>query len=424
MKYEPTLHKLSNGVTVILDPMDLETTAVKVSFNTGSRDEQPHEYGITHFCEHMLCKGTTRLPTKREINDYMDYWGGECNALTGISQMALTGRILADNVKVLIDFFADQLQNSLFDVQKIEIERRVICDERRRALDNPDRQFVDFISGRLFDYATFSYRSLGPVENIMSFSREQMLEFLARRLSAKNCIICLSGRLDNQKEILSYIESAFSFLPSHDVPQNREITYTPTIAHNSLSDKNNVRLRILFPEIWPCTTETEYKRICLSRFKRFMNKKIADVLRQENGLVYGFGGFSVGNEKFAVNGFSTETSAQNLETVVALIAKNAFDIYSNPNITAEDLDRYNRKDKLSYANWLESSSRRRDALITEYQMFNRLYDFCQNVKDCESVTPEDVVKYSRGFFDGAMSIVTQGADFDADLQQIWKDNFK
>ena len=155
MKYEPTLHKLSNGVTVILDPMDLETTAVKVSFNTGSRDEQPHEYGITHFCEHMLCKGTKRLPTKREINDYMDYWGGACNALTGISQMALTGRILADNVKILIDFFADQLQNSLFDVQKIEIERRVICDERRRALDNPDRQFDDFISGRVGDYATF-----------------------------------------------------------------------------------------------------------------------------------------------------------------------------------------------------------------------------------------------------------------------------
>ena len=70
MKYEPTLHKLSNGVTVILDPMDLETTAVKVYFNTGSRDELPHEYGLTHFCEHMLCKGTKRFPSKREIDDY------------------------------------------------------------------------------------------------------------------------------------------------------------------------------------------------------------------------------------------------------------------------------------------------------------------------------------------------------------------
>lgn len=424
MKYNPTLHKLSNGITVILDPMDIETVAAKVYFTTGSRDELPNEYGITHFCEHMLCKGTKKLPNKMAIDDYMDYWGGERNAATGISQMFLDGRILADNVNVLLDFFADQLHNSLFDENKIEIERRVICDERRRALDNPDRQFGDFISGRLFNYATFSYRTLGPVENIMSFTRDQMLEFLSRRLSAKNCIICLSGRLDDPDAILAHIESAFSFLPTHEVLQNSEINYTPTIAHNSLPDKNNNRVRILFPDIWADTVENEYKNICVSRFKRFMIKKLSDVLRQENGLVYGFGGFSVGNENFSVNGFSTETSGQNLGTVVALIAKNAYDIYNDLNITESDLDRYNRKDKLSDANWLESSSARRDALIIEYRKYGRLYDFYKNVSDCESVTPADVVKYSRGYFDGPMSILTQGADFDGDLKQIWIDNFK
>ena len=57
MKFEPSLHKLSNGVTVILDPTDTASTKVVVAFDTGSRDEKPNEYGITHFCEHMLCKG-------------------------------------------------------------------------------------------------------------------------------------------------------------------------------------------------------------------------------------------------------------------------------------------------------------------------------------------------------------------------------
>ena len=77
MKYNPTLHKLSNGVTVILDPMDIETVAAKVYFTTGSRDELPNEYGITHFCEHMLCKGTKKLPNKMAIDDYMDYYNNE-----------------------------------------------------------------------------------------------------------------------------------------------------------------------------------------------------------------------------------------------------------------------------------------------------------------------------------------------------------
>ena len=53
MKFAPQLHKLSNGLTVILDPMDLETINFKVLFCTGSRDEKPNEYGLTHFCEHI-----------------------------------------------------------------------------------------------------------------------------------------------------------------------------------------------------------------------------------------------------------------------------------------------------------------------------------------------------------------------------------
>ena len=120
MKYNPTLHKLSNGITVILDPMDIETVSVKVCFQTGMRDEKPNEYGLTHFCEHMLCKGTKKLPNKKAIDDYMDYNGATRNAGTGQTETAFYGRVLAENVNVLVDFFADTLQNSLFDNKNLK----------------------------------------------------------------------------------------------------------------------------------------------------------------------------------------------------------------------------------------------------------------------------------------------------------------
>ena len=71
MKYNPTLHKLSNGITVILDPMDLETTNMKIRINGGARIEQPHEYGISHFIEHMLFTGTEKYPTAKIVRDTM-----------------------------------------------------------------------------------------------------------------------------------------------------------------------------------------------------------------------------------------------------------------------------------------------------------------------------------------------------------------
>ncbi len=424
MQYNPTLHKLSNGVTVILDPMDLETANVKVLFRTGSRDEAPHEYGITHFCEHMLCKGTERFPKQRDIKEYLEYHGGTRNASTGNNRICFYGRIIAENLNVLIDLIGDQIQNSLFDTEKIELERKVIADERRRALDNPDRQFTDFISGKLFNYAVFSYRNLGPFENIASFTREQMLDFLSRRLSAKNCIICISGKINNPDSVLKHLEKTFAFLPSQDVSENTAITYTPTIAHNLQSDKKNIKLDIYFPEIWESTFENRFQNMCVGKFEKHLIQELHQVVRQQHGLVYGLGGASAGNEKFGVCGICTETAAENIAQVVALIASTSYKVYTQNTITDDVLDRFRNINKLGRADFLESAGRRCDTLISDYRWFDCLHDFYEISTLSDSATRDDVIKYSRGYFDGPISIITQGADFSDDLGAVWYENFK
>ena len=424
MKFEPQLHKLPNGLTVILDPMDLETINFKVLFRTGSRDEKPNEYGLTHFCEHMLCKGTPRFPDKKSAEDYLDYYSGTRNASTGNAQLCFYGRIIAEYTEKLVDFIGDQLQNSLFDPKKIDIEHGVVCDELRRALDNPFRQYDDFLSKTLFNYAIFSVRSLGTVELINSFNRNQIIEFLSRRLSAKNCIICASGKIDDTDKLLKYIEKTFSFLPSIDVYENESIKYTPAIAHNSKPDNTNVKIRILFTDKCGNDFSDLYQNHCVGIFERYITRELNRIIRYENGLVYGFECVGFGNEKFMVNGFGTETSATNVEKCVALIAQNAYRVYTENKINADDLDRMCRRSKLSRANFLESAGARCDKLISFYRQYNRLYDFYGINKLYDSATVDDVIKYSRGYFDGPISIITQGADFNADLGAVWRENFK
>ena len=54
------ISKLSNGLTVVTDPMSqLESAAVGLWVNTGSRNEKPAEMGVSHMLEHMAFKGTT-----------------------------------------------------------------------------------------------------------------------------------------------------------------------------------------------------------------------------------------------------------------------------------------------------------------------------------------------------------------------------
>ena len=73
---------LANGVTLLCEPVDsTETCAIGFWFPTGSRDEQRHERGLSHFLEHMLFKGTERR-SALEIALQIDRVGGNVNAFT------------------------------------------------------------------------------------------------------------------------------------------------------------------------------------------------------------------------------------------------------------------------------------------------------------------------------------------------------
>lgn len=422
MEFKPTLHKLSNGITVILDPMDLETVAVKINFATGSRDETPDIHGITHFCEHMLMKGTPSYPNHQALKNYIENKGGAYNASTSPQRLQIHGRIIAENTDVLLEMFADILKNSLFDEQRIEIERNVILDESRRAHSDNKRRYGDLIYTNLLGFSL--YRNLGSDENIKSFTRAQLLDWVHKRLSAKNCTICISGRIDDSAALLKKIEGLFNFLPTHDVKTNSDLPYTPCDKFMHEPSIKNVWIDILFPFIRPDTFENLRENIAESKFHKYLGQELSEVVRQQNGLVYGIGVTAYGNEFYGIQGIHTETSPENLERAVALIAATAYRVYNRDKITSEIIERFFNIHKLNNADFLESASSRCNVLVNNWVDFGVLYDYYARNEIDKSITADDVIAASNGIFDGPMSIMTFGAEYDADLRKIWIDNFK
>ena len=425
MKFEPKLYHLSNGIPVILDPMDIETVAVKIAFDTGARDEKPNEYGITHFCEHVFCCGTTRFPTKKDRKDFLEIHGGTRNASTGLISLSFYGRIIAENLGVLIDVLADMLNNALFDPKQIEIERGAILDELRRGQDKPDRKLKEFAMKNTYDsYVPNGALILGSEETIKSFTPEQLREYAMRHMSTKNCVITISGRIMDADKTIKQLDELFAFLPTHDVLKDTSKTYHAFIGNNLINDNKNIKLNILWPVLFKDTYENIYANKCVGLFDSHLRRELMEVLRNQNGLVYGVGNAGYGYPHDEIYGIGTETSIENLPRVVALIAKTAYRVYNEHPLDEQELEKVFNLSRLADADFLENSTERCDKLNFFYRFYGHLYDFYENVKQKKSITPEDIIKYTHGYFDGDMSIITQGADFDADLKQIWIDNFK
>ena len=131
-----------------------------------------------------------------------------------------------------------------------------------------------------------------------------------------------------------------------------------------------------------------------------------------------------GNEFDGARSIHTETSPENLAHAVALIAQTAYRIHNHDKITDEIIERYANVHKLGNADFLESATRRCDILVSNWVDFGMLYDYNQIEEINKSITADDVIRAAKKFFDGPMSIMTFGAEYNADLRKIWTDNFK
>src|ERR1700739_2610383 len=136
------ISKLSNGLTVATDPMPgLESAAVGIWVNTGSRNERADEMGVSHMLEHMAFKGTATR-SARAIAEEIEAVGGILNAYTGREQTAFHARILKNDVPLALDIIADILTSPSFEQAELERERQVVLQELGQARCPPGHSVV------------------------------------------------------------------------------------------------------------------------------------------------------------------------------------------------------------------------------------------------------------------------------------------
>src|ERR1700744_4367894 len=144
------ISNLSNGLTIITDPVPgLESAALGVWVNTGTRNEVKAQMGVSHMLEHMAFKGT-ETRSARAIAEEIEAVGGSLNAYTSREQTAFHARILKADVPLALDLIADILTRPTFEHAEIERERQVVLQELGQARDTPDDIVFDHLQAAVY----------------------------------------------------------------------------------------------------------------------------------------------------------------------------------------------------------------------------------------------------------------------------------
>ena len=169
---------LENGVRVITETVNhVQFMSMGIWVGVGSRYETKEQWGITHFIEHMLFKGTQKR-TAEQISGEVDEVGGQLNAFTSKENTCYYIKTLTENFSLAVDVLTDMFLNSKMDNEEIAKEREVIIEEIKMYEDTPDDQVQDMLSANLWPDHPLGRAILGTEESIAAFDHDMLKAYM------------------------------------------------------------------------------------------------------------------------------------------------------------------------------------------------------------------------------------------------------
>lgn len=183
---------LDNGLRVIQHPSAGAVIYCGYAIKAGTRDEQPGEEGLAHFCEHASFKGTEKRRAWQIIQS-LEGVGGELNAYTNKESTVYYCAIQKEYLTRAVDILTDMVFRSAFPEAELEREKEVICDEIESYYDSPAELIYDDFDNLIFSGHPLGHNILGTKESVRSFTSDDARRFTRRFYRPDNAIFFLEG---------------------------------------------------------------------------------------------------------------------------------------------------------------------------------------------------------------------------------------
>ena len=278
---------LANGLRIIHLPSNSPVSYCGIAVHAGTRDERPEQYGLAHFVEHMLKKGTERRKVRHILNR-MEAVGGELNAYTTKEETFLYTTCLQEDVERAIELLSDLAYHSQFPDSEIEKEREVVIDEIHSYEDSPAELIFDEFENRIFAGNDLGHAILGNEECLQRFTSDSCREFVKSFYYPENMVFFSCGKTPFSK-IHRYAEKYL--LMRFDAAPSRSLRHSPESTPEGiiLQNKNLHQTHVVTGGIaYPISDDRRMGLLLLTNILGGpgMNSRLNVNLREKYGLVY------------------------------------------------------------------------------------------------------------------------------------------
>ena len=263
MKYNT--YTLDNGLRIIHLPSDSKVVYCGYQINAGTRNEEPGEEGLAHFCEHVTFKGTERRKAWHILN-CLESVGGDLNAYTNKEGTVYYSAILKEHIARAVDLLSDIVFHSVYPQAEIDKEVEVICDEIESYNDSPAELIYDEFENILFKGSPLGHNILGTAEQVRAFKTEDALRFTQKLYRPDNAIFFAYGDIDFKK-LVRLLQRALADdksvvnLAKEKLPQISQITQISWNENSIAEEKSVSPVKSVGPKNYPSVGDKNYPSV-------------------------------------------------------------------------------------------------------------------------------------------------------------------
>ena len=273
MKYNT--YTLDNGLRIIHLPSDSKVVYCGYQINAGTRNEEPGEEGLAHFCEHVTFKGTERRKAWHILN-CLESVGGDLNAYTNKEGTVYYSAILKEHIARAVDLLTDIVFHSVYPQAEIDKEVEVICDEIESYNDSPAELIYDEFENIIFKGSPLGHNILGTAEQVRSFKTEDALRFTRKLYRPDNAIFFAYGDIDFKKlvklirkaladddsgKVAENAANSVGKLAEEKLPQISQITQISGDENSITTEKSVSSVKSVGPEKYPSVGPEKYPSV-------------------------------------------------------------------------------------------------------------------------------------------------------------------
>lgn len=237
---------LANGMRVIIREDHRAPVVIsQIWYAVGSSDESGNLLGISHVLEHMMFKGTDKVPDD-EFTRISRIYGGSVNAFTSTNYTNYYQYYPKKYLPLALELEADRMQNLKLRQEDFDPEIKVVMAERRqRTEDNPRN--LAFERFKWLAYPTSHYRQpvIGLMKNLQNIQLQHLKQWYETWYSPNNATLVIVGDV-KPEQALQQVTQYFAAIPKKQLPERNDVLEFERVGYRYMEQYLPVQVPNLF----------------------------------------------------------------------------------------------------------------------------------------------------------------------------------